>query len=64
MACAPVETTSLYDINLILAKMCFIGNVVEKHYTHHNPKLKQQCLWLVEFTAAMENFKPTNLTIV
>lgn len=41
MACAPVETTSLYDINLILAKMCFIGNVVEKHYTHHNPKLKQ-----------------------
>lgn len=29
---------------LFLAKMCFIGNVAEKYYTHHNPKLKQQCL--------------------
>ena len=33
----PVEATSLYDINLVLRKTCFIRDVIEKYYTTHNP---------------------------
>lgn len=39
MVFEPVESTSPFDVNLVLRKTCVIRDGIEKYYTTHHPKV-------------------------